>query len=120
MISALKQKLEIMESFHCSSSSFDALNSFQQRRSSSVVVIGENESIPSPTFKSLKQIENTKGGSKIFQQRKRNPTAESSLSFSQQPLIMGESAAFLLPKSRSVSILPSIKQGKLIVVLSLF
>ena len=109
MITALKQKLEIMESFHCSSSSFDALNSFQQRRSSSVVVIAENESILSPTFKSLKQIE-SKRGSKIFQ-RKRNLTAESSLSFSQQPLIMSESATSSLPTSRSASILPSIKQG---------
>lgn len=104
-----------MESFHCSSSSFDALNSFQQRRSSSVLVIAENESIQSPTFKSLKQIE-SKRDSKIFQ-RKRSPTAESALSFSQQPLTISESA--VLPKSRSASFLPSIKQGKLINVLHL-
>lgn len=99
-----------MESFHCSSSSLDALNSFQQRRSSSVVVIAENESIPSPTFKSLKQIE-SKRDSKIFQ-RKRNPTVDSSISFSQQPLTMSEYAS-PLPKSRSAAILPSIKQGAL-------
>lgn len=109
MITALKQKLEVMESFHCSSSSFDALNSFQQRRSSSVVVIAENESILSPTFKSLKKLE-SKRGSQVFQ-RKRNLTAESSLSLSGQPLTMQESASSL-PTSRSASILPSIKQGK--------
>ena len=99
-----------MESFHCSSSSFDALNSFQQRRSSSVVVIAENESILSPTFKSMKQPD-SKRESKIFQ-RKRNPTAESSVSFCQNPLFISELVPLSRPTSKSASILPSIKQGK--------
>ena len=109
-----KQKLEIMESFHCSSSSFDALTSFQDRRSSSVVVIAEDEQIPSPTFKSLKKLEyslnSSKRNSKIFR-RERSHTAELSLCCSQLPLNFPKSEPFFRT-NRSASILPTIKQSK--------
>lgn len=115
MISALKQKLEIMESFHCSSSSFDALNSFQDRRSSSVVVIAEDDQIPSPTFKSLKKfdfsLKSSKRDSKISH-RERSNTTESALYCSQIPLQFPDSDSFVRA-NRSASILPSIKHSKL-------
>ena len=117
MISALKQKLEVMESFHCSSSSFDALNSFQERRNSSVVVLAEDGPIPSPTFKPLKHTEpslkSSKRGSKIFQ-RNRSHTTESTYWCSQLPLNFTEGEHVHLPTSRSVSVLPNFKQGKYI------
>lgn len=114
IISTLKKKLEVMESFNCSSSSFDALNSFQKRRKSSVVVIAENESIPSPTFKSLKHLEtslkSSKRGSKIFH-RQRNHTVDTPLWSSQLPLNSPENDNVMLPASRSASILPIFNQG---------
>ncbi len=112
MIYALKQKLEIMESFHCSSSSFDALNSFQPRRNSGVLLIAENEPIQSPTFKSLQKVE-SKRGSRIFD-RKRSLTTDSSFSFSQQLLPISDHNRNKSLVSKSTSILPSIKQGNLI------
>jgi hypothetical protein len=114
MISALKQKLEIMESFDCSSSSFDALNSFQVRRSSSVVVIAEDDQIPSPTFKSLKRLDfslkSSKRDSKTYH-RERSYTEESALYCSQIPLQSPDSDPFVRA-NRSASILPSIKHSK--------
>lgn len=114
MISNLKKKLEIMESFNCSSSSFDALNSFQKRRNSSVVVIAEDEPIPSPTFKTLKQLnsslKSSKRGSKIFQ-RQRNHTTESSLLFSRLPLDSPGNECATLSSCRSTSFLPSLDQS---------
>ena len=114
MISTLKQKLEIMESFHCSSSSFDALNSFQDRRSSSVVVIAEDEQIPSPTFKSMRRfdfsLKSSKRDSKIYH-RERSHTTESSIYCTQLPLQSPGSELFRM--NRSASILPSFKQSKL-------
>lgn len=115
MINSLKQKLEIMESFHCSSSSFDALNSFQDRRSSSVVVIAEDDQIPSPTFKSLKKfdfsLKSSKRNSKIGD-RERSNTSVSALSCSQISLQYSNSDP-CFRANRSTSILPSIKHSKL-------
>ena len=103
-----------MESFQCSSSSFDALNSFQDRRSSSVVVIAEDEQIASPTFKYLQKYEyslnSSKRNSKIFR-RERSHTTESSLCCSQLPLNSPKSETFFRT-NRSASILPTIKQSK--------
>lgn len=123
MISALKQKLEIMESFHCSSSSFDALNSFQDRRSSSVVVIAEDSQIPSPTFKSLRRfdfsLKSSKRDSKVGH-RERSHTAESTIYCSLIPLQSPNSDTFVRA-NRSASILPSIKHSKFnYLVLNLF
>ena len=124
MISALKQKLEIMESFHCSSSSFDALNSFQERRSSSVVVIAENEQIPSPTFKSLKFLEssfkNSKFSTRIGQKYPRNNSESFPFYCSQQPINCFANELTSFPTSRSASILPSFKQGKFITIYSTY
>ena len=115
MIYSLKKKLEIMESFHCSSSSFDALNSFQDRRSNSVVVIAEDDQIPSPTFKSLKKfdfsLKSSKRNSKIGH-RERSNTTESALCCNQIPLQSTDSDPFVRA-NRSTSILPSFKNSKL-------
>lgn len=104
-----------MESFQCSSSSFDALNSFQHRRSSSIVVIAEDGPIPSPTFKSLKQfdlsLKSSKRGSNIFQ-RRRNYTTESSIWCDHIPLNSPETISIdTIPKSRSASIFPPFKNS---------
>lgn len=112
MIIALKQKLEIMESFHCSSSSFDALNSFKGRRNSSVVVIAEDDQIPSPTFKSLRKfdfsLKSSKRNSKVFHQER---TVELSHFSSQFPLQSSDSE-IPIRTHRSASILPTFKQSK--------
>lgn len=106
LILALKKKMDIMESFHCSSSSFEALNSFQERRSSSVVVIAENELILSPTFKSLKSnmdasMKSSKRGSRIFQKHRKSLLSLDSPEHES-----------ILRTSRSASLIPSIKIGK--------
>ena len=115
MIYSLKQKLEIMESFNCSSSSFDALNSFQDRRSNSVVVIAEDDQIPSPTFKSLKNfdfsLKSSKRNSKIGYRERSNTTESAGLCCNQIPLqSTTDSDPFVRP-NRSTSILPSIKHS---------
>lgn len=56
----LKMKLQVMESFHCSSSSLDALNSFT-KKPSNIFLLAEgepassvkNDQFPSPKFKAL-------------------------------------------------------------------
>ena len=97
-----------MESFHCSSSSLDALNSFQGRRSSSVVVIAENESIPSPTFKSFRNLElsakSSKRGSNIFQKINKFKLIEHSLNASNMSLDSHKQAVLPL-----IPIAPSVK-----------
>lgn len=114
MISALKQKLEIMESFHCSSSSFDALNSFQGRRNSSVVVIAENDSIPSPTFKSFRNLESStktsKRGSNIFQKMNKLKSIDQSLNCSNYSLDLQKQRG-AIPSTFSVESPLSIDKG---------
>ena len=110
IISALKQKLEVMESFNCSSSSFDILNSFRDRRNSSVVVICEEEQIPSPTFKSLRQEISAKDKNndrKNINQVLDFEHSKSGLGIKDDQLVFET----FFRKSRSASIIPSFKQG---------
>lgn len=99
-----------MESFNCSSSSFDALNSFRDRRNSSVVVICEEEQIPSPTFKPLRQENSAKD------KNNDRKNLHQILDCEQNKFELGikdDQLAFesFFPTSRSASIIPSFKQG---------
>lgn len=109
IILALKQKLEVMESFHCSSSSFDALNSFKDRRNSSIVLIAEEEQILSPTFKPVKQ-ENSAKDKNIDRKKIQNLFDESVLGLTDDRFNESTFESFF-PTSRSTSIIPSFKQS---------
>jgi hypothetical protein len=95
-----------MENFRCSSSSFDALNSFQGRRSSSVVVIAENDSVLSPTFRPFKtfdsSIKSSKRGSKIFHKRNKLKLQDVNFWHSQASINLTEPTRSL-PTSKSAA-----------------
>lgn len=119
VITVLRRRLEVMESFHRSSSSFDALAGDLEGRSRSggvVLLAEENESIASPAFRPLSQ-DHLRKTSESSRPRFRSHTdnqhnLQQHLPSPTQSLASNGSSRSSRLHSFSAAILPSFKQRK--------